>query len=63
MLRKLKNILGDLSEVRETVLECNNFLVDLQDHIESRLSEKDPDVVLDCNRFIRSYLLQNLNIF
>lgn len=38
VLRRVKDILGDLSEVREAVLECNNFLVDLQEHLESNLS-------------------------
>lgn len=30
VIRKCKNILEDLSSLRETVLDCNNFLVDLQ---------------------------------
>ena len=34
VLRKIKNILGDLSSTREIVLDCNNFLVQLQEHIE-----------------------------
>ena len=38
VLRRVKDILGDLSEVREAVLECNNFLVDLQEHLEINLS-------------------------
>ena len=34
LLRKIKNILGDLSATREIVLDCNNFLVKLEEHIE-----------------------------
>lgn len=30
---KFRSALGNMSELRETVLECHNFLVDLQEHI------------------------------
>ena len=62
-MRKITNILTDLSSSRETILECNDFLVQLEEHLEEKLSGKEPQIVLDCNKFIRSFLMDNLNIF
>jgi len=62
-MRKLTNVLEDLSSSRNIILECNDFLVQLEEHLEEKLGSKEPQIVLDCNKFIRSFLMDNLNIF
>ena len=63
LVRKVTNTLTDLSGARDTILECNDFLVQLEEHLEERLGRKEPQIVLDCNKFIRTFLMDNLNIF
>jgi hypothetical protein len=55
--------MSDLSACRDSILECNDFLVQLEEHLEERLGSKEPQIVLDCNRFIRNFLMESLNVF
>ena len=63
LVRKVSNILEDLSASRNLILDCNDFLVQLEEHLEERLGQKEPQIVLDCNKFIRNFLMDNLTIF
>jgi len=40
LIRKITNILEDLSHSRDIILECNDFLVQLEEHLEETLGKK-----------------------
>ena len=40
LVRKVSNILEDLSASRNLILDCNDFLVQLEEHLEERLGQK-----------------------
>lgn len=63
LTRKVTNILEDLAGCRHLILDCNDFLMQLEEHLEERLGTREPQIVLDCNKFIRNFLMDNLNIF
>ena len=62
-MRKITNVLEDLSAGRNIILDCNDFLVQLEEHLEEKLGGKEPQIVLDCNKFIRNFLMDNLTVF
>lgn len=60
--KKLSGLFETLSISKKALVECQTFLVDLQTLLEGKLSSSHPTIVLDCNRFIRSFMLKALEI-
>ena len=60
--KKLSILFETLSMSKRALVECHNFLIELQTLLESKLSNSHPIIVLDCNRFIRSFMMSTLEI-
>lgn len=58
--KKLSALFETLTMSKAALVECRSFLLELQTLLEARLSASQPTIVLDCNRFIRTFLLKTL---
>jgi len=60
--KKLSALFETLSMSKKALVECHSFLLELQTLLETKLSTSNPTIILDCNRFIRSFMMKTLEI-